>query len=224
MGHGQRYPDSRGVRRSGGGGIYHLDLQNEEKGSSLTSTFSFPLGRVRVSKKQRQVFVYNRTRETFLAFRVKVADSVWGRLVGLLGRKSVQPDSGVWIVPGNAVHTIGMMFSFDLVLLDKNFKVVGLRELVRPFTITRPNFRAETVLELPAHSIFRSRTQMGDQFLIDRYEARKTFQDNGEGRTGLKIPPLHFGPAGPYEPTVQIPQQSSRLDSRHLRLADAKTR
>ena len=177
-----------------------------------------------MSKKQRQIFVYNRTRETFLAFRVKVADSVWARLVGLLGRKSVQPDSGVWIVPGNAVHTIGMMFSFDLVLLDKNFKVVGLRELVRPFTITRPNFRAETVLELPAHSIFRSRTQMGDQLLIDRYEARKTFQDNGEGRTGLKIPPLDFGPAGPYEPTVQIPQQSSRLDSRHLRLADAKTR
>jgi uncharacterized membrane protein (UPF0127 family) len=58
---------------------------------------------------------------------------------------------------------------------------MGLRELVPPFTITRPNFRAETVLELPAHSILRSRTQMGDQLLIDRYEARKTFQDNGEG-------------------------------------------
>ena len=120
---------------------------------------------------QRQVFVYNQTRETFLAFRVKVADSLLGRLVGLLGRRSLEPDSGVWIVPANAVHTIGMLFSFDLVLIDKNFKVVGLRELVRPFTITRPNFRAESVLELPAHSIFRSRTQVGDQLLIERYEA-----------------------------------------------------
>src|SRR5215468_12056273 len=125
-------------------------------------------------EKQRHVFVYNKTKETFLAFRVKVADSIFGRLVGLLGRRSLEPDSGVWIVPANAIHTIGMLFSFDLVLIDKDFKVVGLRELVRPFKITRPNFRAESVLELPAHSIFRSRTQIGDQLVIDRYEAKRT--------------------------------------------------
>jgi hypothetical protein len=123
--------------------------------------------------KQRHVFVYNKTRETFLAFRVAVADSILGRLVGLLGKSSLAPDSGVWIVPSNAVHTIGMMFSFDLVLIDKDFKVVGLRELVRPFTITWPNHRAESVIELPAHSIFRSRTKIGDQLLIERYEAKK---------------------------------------------------
>jgi uncharacterized membrane protein (UPF0127 family) len=117
--------------------------------------------------------VYNKTRETFLAFRVAVADSILGRLVGLLGRRSLPQDSGVWIVPSNAVHTIGMLFSFDLVLIDKNFKVVGLRELVRPFTITWPNHRAESVIELPAHTIFRSRTQIGDQLLIERYEAKK---------------------------------------------------
>src|SRR5215475_5111029 len=132
---------------------------------------------------QRQVFVYNKTRETFLAFRVKVADSIFGRLVGLLGRRSLQPDSGVWIVPANAVHTIGMLFSFDLVLIDKNFKVVGFRELLRPFTITRPNFKAESVLELPAHSIFRSRTQIGDQLLIERYEARKHSRSSAEENT-----------------------------------------
>jgi hypothetical protein len=71
------------------------------------------------------------------------------------------------------VHTIGMLFPFDLVLIDKNFKVVGVRELVRPFKITRPNFRAESVLELPAHTIFKSRTEVGDQLVIDRYEAKK---------------------------------------------------
>ena len=124
-------------------------------------------------QKRRHVFVYNKTKETFLAFKVEVCDSVWGRLRGLLGKRSLKPDSGVWIVPANAVHTIGMLFSFDLVLIDKNFKVVGLRELVRPFRITMPNHRAESVLELPAHSIFRSRTQIGDQLVIDRYEAKR---------------------------------------------------
>ena len=123
--------------------------------------------------KTRHVFVYNKTKETFVSFRVEVKDSVWGRLTGLLGKRSLPPDGGCWIVPANAIHTIGMLFSFDLVLMDKNFKVVGLRELVRPFRITMPNHRAESVLELPAHSIFRSRTQIGDQLVIDRYEAKR---------------------------------------------------
>jgi len=79
-----------------------------------------------MSKKLRHVFVYNKTRETFLAFRVTVADSIRGRLVGLLGRRSLRPDSGVWIVPANAVHSIGMLFAFDLVWSDKNSKGGGL--------------------------------------------------------------------------------------------------
>ena len=120
----------------------------------------------------RDVFVYNKTKETFLAFRVKVADSIFGRLVGLLGRKSLRPDSGVWIVPANAIHTVGMMFTFDLLMIDKDFKVVGLRELVRPFRVVWPNLKAESVIELPAHTIFKSRTEIGDELVIDRYEAR----------------------------------------------------
>ena len=122
--------------------------------------------------KSRHVFVYNNTKETFLAFRVNVADSIFSRLVGLLGKRSLKPDSGVWIVPANAIHTIGMMFSFDVVLIDKDFKVVGVKEMVRPFRVTRPVLRAESVLELPAHSIFKSRTEVGDQLVIERYEAR----------------------------------------------------
>ena len=125
-------------------------------------------------RKDRQVFVYNKTKETFLAFRVTVADSILSRLVGLLGKRSLSPDSGVWIVPANSVHTIGMLFTFDLVLIDKDFKVVGLKELLRPFRVTRPNFRAESVLELPAHAIIKSRTEVGDQLVIERYEARKS--------------------------------------------------
>jgi uncharacterized membrane protein (UPF0127 family) len=123
--------------------------------------------------KQREVFVYNKTKETFLALRVKVADSVLGRLVGLLGRRSLKPDSGVWIVPANAIHSIGMMMTFDAVMVDKDFKVVSVNELVRPFRILLPKRRAESVIELPAHTIFRSRTEVGDQLMIERYEARK---------------------------------------------------
>jgi uncharacterized protein len=174
--------------------------------------------------KQRHVFVYNKTKETFLAFRVKVADSILGRLIGLLGKRSLQPDSGVWIVPANAVHTIGMLFSFDLVLIDKNFKVVGLRELVRPFRVTWPERHAESVLELPAHTIFRSRTQIGDQLLIERYEAKKSLKKpNGEASD---LEPISIGvaqTAGAQVLPTPLPPQASRLDSSRSRLAETKT-
>jgi len=180
--------------------------------------------------KQRHVFVYNKSKETFLAFRVKVADSIFGRLVGLLGRRSLQCDSGVWIVPANAVHTIGMMFSFDLVLIDKNFRVVGLHELVRPFTITLPNRKAESVIELPAHTIFRSRTQIGDQLVIERYEAKKVVpaatpeavMTDGSSLPELPQPVVSAAkpqfPIGPMPAKVvggaPIPAHSSRFELR----------
>lgn len=174
--------------------------------------------------KQRDVFVYNQTKETFLAFRVKVADSIFGRLIGLLGRRSLQPDSGVWIVPANAVHTIGMLFTFDLVLVDKNFKVVGLRELVRPFRITMPERKAESVLELPAHTIFRSRTQIGDQLLIERYEARKPSKIGIGGPVGVQAPPAEIEPAAQHQTAVPIAPQSSRATVSRSSVAATKIR
>jgi uncharacterized membrane protein (UPF0127 family) len=188
--------------------------------------------------KQRHVFVYNKTKETFLAFRVKVADSIFGRLVGLLGRRSLQPDSGVWIVPANAVHTIGMMFSFDLVLIDKDFRVVGLRELVRPFTITMPHRKAESVIELPAHTIFRSRTQIGDQLVIERYEAKKTpaadsapAQEAPEVRSQeVQAPAMRSAkpqfPVGPIHSSssgTSLPPQSAKPEAARQKFAVTRT-
>jgi uncharacterized protein len=174
-----------------------------------------------MSEKQRHVFVYNKTRETFLSFRVKVCDSMIGRMVGLLGRRSLPPDGGVWIVPANAIHTIGMLFSFDLVLIDKNFKVVGLRELIRPFRITWPKSGAESVLELPAHTIFRSRTQIGDQLLIERYEARKPVSvGDSESLSSLPQRPSPVG--ANRDPGLPIAPQSSGAELRRSSFAGTK--
>jgi len=123
-----------------------------------------------MSRSEARVSVFNTTKETLLASKVEVADSLLSRLVGLLGRRALEPGSGLWIFPGNAIHSIGMLFTIDVVLIDKDFKVVGLRELVHPFSATLPNFRAESLLELPAHTISRSRTEVGDQLKIERYE------------------------------------------------------
>jgi uncharacterized membrane protein (UPF0127 family) len=116
---------------------------------------------------RKTVSVYNQTKETLLAGRVRVANTGLSRLIGLLGRRSLEADHGIWILPTNAIHTFGMLFRFDVILIDRSYQVVGLRERIRPFSMTWPNFRARSVLELPAGTIARSGTEAGDQLRIE---------------------------------------------------------
>jgi uncharacterized protein len=100
-----------------------------------------------------------------LGDRVKAADSSLTRLVGLLGRNTLPEGEGIWIVPCQAIHTVGMRFVIDAVFLDKARKVVALRPLVRRFWMAI-SLKAQTVLELPPHTIARSQTEVGDQLEI----------------------------------------------------------
>ncbi len=116
------------------------------------------------NNNRKRVYVYNKTRETFLATNASLADTYVSRLVGLLGRtrRWARPGQGLWIVPSYGVHTIGMLFSIDLVFLDRSNHVVHVEEHVRPFRISKVILKADSVLELPPHTIFRTRTRIGD--------------------------------------------------------------
>ncbi len=124
-----------------------------------------------MSRDEGSVLVYNKTKQTFLAQRLKVADSVLSRLVGLLGRRRLEPDSGLWIFPSRGIHTLGMLFDIDVVFLDRDLKVVALRERVRPFSMTGLYLNAESVLELPSQTISKSGTEVGDELTISAADA-----------------------------------------------------
>ncbi|MBV8515012.1 MAG: DUF192 domain-containing protein [Acidobacteria bacterium] len=114
------------------------------------------------------LYVYNKTRETFVATEALLADSYLRRLVGLLGktRRWAQLGRGLWIVPSRGVHTIGILFPIDLIFLGKDKQVVHVEEYVRPFRISKVSLKATSVLELPPHTIYRSGTKIGDQLEI----------------------------------------------------------
>jgi uncharacterized protein len=116
----------------------------------------------------RHLYVYNQTRETFVATEAMLADSYVRRLVGLLGKTQrwAQLGRGLWIVPSRGVHTIGMMFPIDLIFLSKEKEVVWVEEHVKPFLISKVSLKAMSVLELPPHTIYRSGTKVGDRLEI----------------------------------------------------------
>jgi len=114
------------------------------------------------------VCVYNKTRERFVATHARVADGYFSRLVGLLGttRRWARAGQGLWIVPSHGVHTIGMLYALDLIFLDRKFNVVDVEEHVRPFRISKVSFKADSILELPVHTVFRTETRIGDHLEI----------------------------------------------------------
>lgn len=122
------------------------------------------------SDPSRQFYVYNKTRETFVATETIVAADYFRRLIGLLGKTKrwAKSGRGLWIIPSRGVHTIGMLFPIDLVYLNKNKEVVHVEEHVRPFRISKVSLKTNSVLELPAHTIYLSGTKVGDQLEIAR--------------------------------------------------------
>jgi uncharacterized membrane protein (UPF0127 family) len=123
----------------------------------------------------KYVCVYNKTRERFVATNATVADGYFSRLVGLLGttRRWARPGKGLWIIPSHGVHTIGMLYALDLIFLDRDHKVVDIEEHVRPFRISKVSFKAESILELPVHTVFRTETHVGDQLEISHVRAHE---------------------------------------------------
>jgi len=110
----------------------------------------------------------NTTRGTRLTECGRVADNFLTRLVGLLRDKQLEFGDGLWIVPCNSIHSIGMKFDFDAVFLDKDLKAVHLMSKMKPWRVSPMVWQAHSVLEVPAGMIFQTATQLGDQFEMRR--------------------------------------------------------
>ena len=113
-----------------------------------------------------QVTIRNVTRATVLGTRIAVADTCLTRLIGLLGRRGLEPDTGLWIRPSSGVHTFGMLFPIDVIALDRKLRVCAVWPKLRPWRISGVSWRIHSVIELPTESIQRGNIQHGDQLEI----------------------------------------------------------
>ena len=110
----------------------------------------------------------NVTRDVRLTQCGRIGDNFYTRLVGLLRDRALEHGDGLWIIPCNSIHSIGMRFIFDAVFLDKNLRVVHLVCEMKPWRISKMVFSAHSVLELPAGLISQTATELGDQFEMRR--------------------------------------------------------
>jgi uncharacterized membrane protein (UPF0127 family) len=110
--------------------------------------------------------VYNQTRESFLSLEVTVADVRMGELRELIERLSVRPDSGLWMMPYRGIPSARGLSPIDLVYLDSDYCVIQEVESFPTSTVEPLKEEAASALVLPAHTIYSSQTQPGDQLVI----------------------------------------------------------
>jgi hypothetical protein len=122
----------------------------------------------------------NLSRSTALAERLEVAEGLWDKFMGLMGRPGLEPDAGLWLTGSNGIHMMFMRFAIDAVFLGKPDPgrsgarpVVSVHRGLRAWTGVVPLVRgANGVLELPVGTIERSGTAVGDLIALEPADAR----------------------------------------------------
>jgi uncharacterized membrane protein (UPF0127 family) len=79
----------------------------------------------------------------------QLADSIWTRGRGLLGRRGLAPQEGLLIRPCSSVHTWFMRFAIDVVYLDADGCVTKVVPDLKPWRFSWGR-GANMVLELPS--------------------------------------------------------------------------
>jgi uncharacterized membrane protein (UPF0127 family) len=114
--------------------------------------------------------IRNVSRNVVLADRAELADTSSKRRTGLLEHPSLHSGEGLWIVPCEAVHTIGMKFPIDVLFLSRKRKVLKIRDNMGRWRLAAC-LRAHSVLELPAGSCRNTGTERGDQLELEKYDS-----------------------------------------------------
>ena len=96
------------------------------------------------------MIVFNRTKNASVSLAAGRADTFSSRLFGLIPRRSLGAEEGLWLEPCAMIHMCFMSFAIDAVFLDKGLKVLRVIENFRPWRFSPWVRGARGVLELPA--------------------------------------------------------------------------
>ena len=115
----------------------------------------------------------NPARENVVCPRCQVADNLWTRGKGLLGRQSLDQNEGILLVPGTSIHMFGMKFSIDVIYLTRDDIVTDWVENIAPGKAHVAKNKAgkpHSALELAAGTIARVGVQIGDKLARETVE------------------------------------------------------
>jgi uncharacterized membrane protein (UPF0127 family) len=167
---------------------------------------------------------YNQTRECFLGLEVRAADLPSAGIGELMSTRPLKSGEGLWLTPFRGIPAAAMPAPLDLIYLDDDCRVIE--------TVSSSSPKPNSVLALPAHSIYSSQTQAGDQLVLcvaeemerrlERLSARvePLVAANIAGAAMLREKPLWSGGPGVLElETSSVPGKSGGQQTHRMELA-----
>ncbi len=100
----------------------------------------------------------NVTKDTILTKDLKEARSFFDQIFGLLKKSNSR---SLLFKTRFGIHTFGLNEPIDVIVLDKNFKVVKLNKNLPPNSLFFWNPRYNLVIELPAGTLKKTKTSLG---------------------------------------------------------------
>jgi uncharacterized protein len=101
--------------------------------------------------------------------RCEVPRGAFARMRGLLGRDRLEPGTGMLIDAAPSVHMFFMRFPIDVVFLDRDRMIVGIRHRLAPWRVAGAR-RAVAALELPAGAAAEAGLVEGDVLELEDIE------------------------------------------------------
>ena len=106
--------------------------------------------------------IVNLTKNTVLAENAIVANTVFKRIKGLLGKKEINIGQALILKPCNSIHTLFMRFPIDVVFVEKRNRVVKIISCLKPWRLSGIYLTARLCIELPVDTIRSNLTSAGD--------------------------------------------------------------
>ncbi len=119
-----------------------------------------------VKMEPQSYCAYNQTRECFLGLKVTAGDLPATHVAEMMLEKPLKSGEGVWMKPFRGIAATAMPAPLDLIYLDEDCRVIEMAESFPTFQVSSSSPKPQSVLALPAHSIYSSQTQSGDQLVL----------------------------------------------------------
>ncbi|MHC1759805.1 MAG: DUF192 domain-containing protein [Negativicutes bacterium] len=107
----------------------------------------------------------NQTRQTVMAENLRIADTFFNRLKGLLGTSVLPAGEALLIRPCNNIHMFGMKYSIDVAFVDDTDQVLKTVEALHPGRFACCS-EALYVVEMPCGTLLATGTAIGDSLKV----------------------------------------------------------
>jgi uncharacterized membrane protein (UPF0127 family) len=109
----------------------------------------------------------NATTGRIVASKVKRAAHWWERMVGLLPKRHIGPEEGMFFDDCDAVHTVGMRAPIDIIFLDESSRVLRIVPSVPGMRFAVGCHGARAVVELGEGVSIGRDLLVGDQLALE---------------------------------------------------------